>query len=146
MITFLMVSQKDRLGMIYLGRRFRPESGVQDLSWTSKSSEIRSKSSSVRLNRPQSGVQDLSWTSIYSLLAFLKLFFWTSIDFQKNNFTLYDPSPQIPYLKWARVRLNSEQILALIYLYRKYLARSCEFFWMSIYICNTANFEINRHG
>jgi hypothetical protein len=36
--------------------------------------------------------------------------------FSENNFTLSDPLPQIPYLKWARVRLNSEHILAFIYL------------------------------
>jgi len=31
-----------------------------------------------------------------------------AIDFHKNNFILSDPSPEIPYLKWARVRQNSE--------------------------------------
>jgi hypothetical protein len=31
------------------------------------------------------------------------------IDFQKNNFSLSAPLPQIPYLKWARVRLNSDR-------------------------------------
>jgi hypothetical protein len=46
------------------------------------------------------------------------LFNLLPIDFQKNNFTLSAPLPQIPYLKWARVRLN---ILAFVYLYRKYL-------------------------
>jgi hypothetical protein len=34
-----------------------------------------------------------------------------SIDFQKNNFTLYDPSPEIPYLKWAKVRPNIWRII-----------------------------------
>jgi hypothetical protein len=42
-----------------------------------------------------------------------------TIDFKKNNFTLSDPSPEIPYLKGAKVRPN---ILAFIYFYRKYLA------------------------
>jgi hypothetical protein len=56
-----------------------PESGVQDLSWTSKSSCVRSPESKIYLGRlivlsPKSGVQDLSCPSIYSLLAFLKLF------------------------------------------------------------------------
>jgi hypothetical protein len=34
------------------------------------------------------------------------------IDFHKNNFTLSDSLPQIPYLNGARVRLNREHILA----------------------------------
>jgi hypothetical protein len=57
-----------------------------------------------------------------SLLSTPKLYFSFRMDFQKNHFTVSEPSPQIPYLKWARVRLNIEQILAFIYFYRKYLA------------------------
>gem|GEM_PF-3561379 len=39
-----------------------------------------------------------------------------AIDFHKNNFSLPAPLPKIPYLNGTRVRLNSEQILAFIYL------------------------------
>jgi hypothetical protein len=36
------------------------------------------------------------------------------IDFQKNHFILPCPSPQIPFLLGARVRLNTEPVLAFI--------------------------------
>ncbi|OQY50742.1 MAG: hypothetical protein DRR08_02305 [Candidatus Parabeggiatoa sp. nov. 2] len=45
-----------------------------------------------------------------SILALIRI----NIDVQKNNFTLSDPLPQIPSLKGARVRLNSERIFAFI--------------------------------
>jgi hypothetical protein len=57
----------------------------------------------------------------------------TYIDFQKNNFTLSDPSPQIPYLKWARVRLNRDHILAFIIYRRKDLAHLVTLFFGNVY-------------
>jgi hypothetical protein len=49
---------------------------------------------------------DLSLAILYCLNLDCQTLVWTPIDFQKNNFTLFDPSPEIPYLKWARVRQN----------------------------------------
>jgi hypothetical protein len=71
--------------------------GVQTLVWHR----------SPNFSLAESGIQTLIWYQI------------KTINFQKNNFTLSDPSPQIPYLRWARVRLNTEQILALIYRWPK---------------------------
>jgi hypothetical protein len=49
------------------------------------------------------------------------------LDFQKNNFTLSEPSVEIPYLKWAWVRLNRVKILAFIYLKSKRFGTTKEF-------------------
>jgi hypothetical protein len=56
-----------------------------------------------------------------------------SIDFHKNNFTLSDPSPKIPYLKWARVRLNRVKVLAFIYLKPKIFGITKELSFLNVY-------------
>jgi hypothetical protein len=53
------------------------------------------------------------------------------IDFQKNNFTLSAPLPKIPYLKWARVRLN--RFWRLYTLSRKDLAHLVNLFFGNVY-------------
>jgi len=47
--------------------------------------------------------------------------------------TLSDPLPEIPALKWARVGLNGDQILAFIYLHRKHLAHLVNLFFGNVY-------------
>ncbi|OQY55610.1 MAG: hypothetical protein DRR08_07415 [Candidatus Parabeggiatoa sp. nov. 2] len=61
------------------------------------------------------------------------------IDFHKNNITLSDPLPQIPYLKWARVRLN---ILAFIYLKPKIFCTNNLFFGNVYIISKKINISI----